>query len=104
MFTKDSKIVAGMGALRAEQVERVHPSVWASWIIVDNVDETFKKATELGTTGLMEPMDATDAGRMAFVIDPVGAAIGFRQSGTHDGAEVFNEPDTMSWNDLGCRQ
>lgn len=51
----------------------------------------------------MEPMQVMDAGRMLFIIDPVGAVIGFWQSGTHDGAELFNVPDTMTWNDLGCR-
>jgi predicted enzyme related to lactoylglutathione lyase len=103
MFTKDDKVVAGMGGLAAEQIEAGQPPVWSSYVIVDDADATFAKAVELGATPIMEPMDVLDAGRMFFVIDPVGAAIGFWQSGAHDGAEVFNEPNTMSWNEIASR-
>jgi len=103
MFTKNGKLVAGMGPLSAEQQEAGQPPAWSSYVIVDDVDATFAKAKELGATPMMEPMQIMDAGKMVFIIDPVGAAIGFWQSGTHDGAEMFNVPDTMTWNDLGCR-
>jgi predicted enzyme related to lactoylglutathione lyase len=103
MFTKDGKLVAGMGPLSAEQQEAGQPPAWSSYVIVDDVDATFAKAKELGATPIMEPMQIMDAGKMVFILDPVGAAIGFWQSGTHDGAELFNVPDTMTWNDLGCR-
>jgi hypothetical protein len=103
MFTKDGKVVAGMGGLDPEQIEAGQTAVWSSYIIVDDVDATFAKAVELGATPIMEPMDVFDAGRMFFVIDPVGAAVGFWQSGTHDGAEVFNEPNTMTWNEIASR-
>ena len=103
MFARDGKLVAGMGELGAEQIEAGQPPVWSSYIIVDDVDAIFAKAVELGATPIMEPMDVMDTGRMFFVIDPVGAAIGFWQSGTHDGAEVFNEPNTMSWNEIASR-
>ena len=103
MFTKDGKVVAGMGPLSPDQQAAGQPPVWSSYVIVDDVDATFTKAKDLGATVLMEPMQIMDAGSMFFIIDPVGAAIGFWQSGTHDGAELFNVPDTMTWNDLGCR-
>ena len=103
MFAKDGKVVAGMGPLSPEQQAAGQPPVWSSYVIVDDIDATFNKAKDLGATVLMEPMQILDAGSMFFIIDPVGAAIGFWQSGTHDGAELFNVPDTMTWNDLGCR-
>lgn len=103
MFTKDGKIVAGMGPLSAEQQEAGQPPVWSSYVIVDDIEATFAKAKDLGATVLMEPMQIMDAGSMFFIIDPAGATIGFWESGTHDGAELFNVPDTMTWNDLGCR-
>lgn len=103
MFTKDGRTVAGMGELGPDQIAAGQPPVWSSYVIVDNADETFARALELGATPIMEPMDVLDAGRLCFISDPVGAAIGFWQSGTHDGAEVFNEPDTMSWNELASR-
>jgi len=103
MFTKDGKVVAGMGGLGPEQIEAGQPAVWSSYIIVDDADATFAKAVELGAVPIMEPMDVLDAGRMFFVLDPVGAAVGFWQSGTHDGAEVFNKPNTMTWNEIASR-
>jgi len=103
MFTKGGKIVAGMGPLSPEQRAAGQPPMWSTYIIVDDIDATFARAKDLGATVIMEPMQIMDAGSMFFVIDPVGAAIGFWQSGTHDGAELFNVPDTMVWNDLGCR-
>jgi len=103
MFTRDGKVAAGMGALGPEQVEAGQPPVWSSYVIVDDADAVFARAVELGATPIMEPMDVMDAGRMFFIIDPVGAAIGFWQSGTHDGAEVFNEPHTMTWNEIASR-
>ncbi len=103
MFTLDGKVIAGMGGLGPDQIEAGQPPVWSSYIIVDDADATFARAVELGATPIMEPMDVLDAGRMFFVIDPVGAAIGFWQSGNHDGAELFNEPNTMSWNEIASR-
>jgi predicted enzyme related to lactoylglutathione lyase len=103
MFSKDGKVVAGMGELGPEQIEAGQPPVWSSYVIVDDVDSTFAKAIELGATPIMEPMDVMDAGRMFFIIDPVGAAVGFWESGTHDGAEVFNVPSAMTWNEIASR-
>jgi predicted enzyme related to lactoylglutathione lyase len=103
MFTLDGKVVAGMGELGPEQIEAGQPPMWSSYVIVDDVDATFAKAVELGATPIMEPMDVMDAGRMFFIMDPVGAAVGFWQSGTHDGAEVFNVPNAMSWNEIASR-
>jgi len=103
MFSLGGKLVAGMGVLSAEAQAAGQPSVWSSYVIVDDADATFAKAVELGATVIVEPMQIMDAGRMFFVTDPVGAAIGFWQSGTHDGAELFNVPNTMGWNDLACR-
>jgi hypothetical protein len=41
-----------------------------------------------------------EAGRMAFVVDPSGATIGFWQAGQHIGATRVNEPGTLIWNEL----
>jgi predicted enzyme related to lactoylglutathione lyase len=103
MFKLDGKAVAGMGELGPEEVKAGQPPVWSSYVIVDNLDATFSRAVELGAAPVMEPMDVTDAGRMFFIIDPVGAAVGFLQSGSHDGAEVFNVPGAMTWNEVASR-
>jgi hypothetical protein len=103
MFAKDGKVVAGMGVLSPDQIEARQPPAWSTYVIVDDADAVFARALELGATPIMEPMDVMDAGRMFFIVDPVGATIGFWQSGTHDGAEIFNEPHTMTWNEIASR-
>ena len=92
MFRKDGKHVAGMGPLSADQQDSGVPPTWSAYVIVDDVDAIHAQAAELGATPLMEPMQIMDSGRMTFVMDPVGAVIGFWQSGSHDGAEIFNVP------------
>jgi uncharacterized protein len=103
MFTLDGQTVAGMGQLRPEDLEAGRPPVWSSYIIVDDVDAVAAKAKQLGATLVMEPMEIPEEGKMFFAIDPVGAAIGFWQAGTHGGAGVFNVAGAMTWNELACR-
>lgn len=103
LFSVDGALVAGMGPLSPEQAAAGEPPTWSSYIIVDDVDAVYARAVELGATPLMEPTQIMDSGRMSFILDPVGAAIGLWQAGTHGGAEIFNMPNTQTWNDLGCR-
>lgn len=100
MFTADGKLVAGMGELSADQLAAGQPPTWSCYIIVDDVDAVHARAVELGATPLMEPMQIMDSGRMSFLMDPTGAAIGFWQAGTHGGAEIFNAPNAVTWNEL----
>jgi hypothetical protein len=103
MFAVDGQVVAGMGLLSQDQSEAGQPPVWSSYIVVDDADAVYARAVELGAMPVMEVMDILDAGRMFFMIDPVGAAIGVWQSGSHDGAAIFNVPNAMTWNELMCR-
>lgn len=49
------------------------PSHWASYIAVDNADETAAKITAKGGSIRVPPFDAPGVGRMAMVADPSGA-------------------------------
>lgn len=49
------------------------PSHWATYIAVDNADETAAKITENGGSIRVPPFDAPGVGRMAMVADPSGA-------------------------------
>lgn len=49
------------------------PSHWASYIAVDNADETVAKITANGGSVHVPPFDAPGVGRMAMVADPSGA-------------------------------
>ena len=74
--------------------------MWNSYVNVDSVDDTIAKVTAAGGNVLMPAMDVMDSGRMAFVADPAGAAIGLWQPGIHTGAELVNEHGTFTWNEL----
>ena len=47
----------------------------------------------------MAPFDIMDAGRMAFIMDPSGAAVALWQANQHIGATLVNEPGTVTWNE-----
>jgi predicted enzyme related to lactoylglutathione lyase len=46
-----------------------------NYVMVNDVDESTKKATELGATVTRGPMDIPGVGRMSIVADPTGAHI-----------------------------
>src|SRR5207247_11197087 len=64
---------------------------------VTSADEAAAKARALGGTVLMEPFDVMDAGRMAALQDPTGAAFCVWQAGRNIGARLVDEPGTMCW-------
>jgi uncharacterized protein len=76
------------------------PPAWNTYIAVDSADEAAAKVDAAGGKVAMQPFDVMDAGRMAFVLDPGGAAVAFWQAGNHIGAGLVNEPGTFAWNEL----
>jgi predicted enzyme related to lactoylglutathione lyase len=96
---KDGKGVGGV----MKTMEEGQPPAWMTYISVSDVDETTAKAREAGGAVLAEPMTVLDYGRMAVVADPTGAVVGLWQPGTNRGAELVNEPGSMSWNELNTR-
>ena len=101
MFTKDGKSVAGLGGQPPGMGEM--PPVWNSYIATADVAATTDKVTNAGGSVLMPGMQVMDAGEMAIFADPTGAAFSVWKAGTHIGAELCNEPNTYSWNELLTR-
>ena len=99
MFEQDAKVVAGVGPIMGPG----QPTAWTSYVSVADADATVAAARAAGGMVLLEPMDVMEAGRMAVVADPVGAALGLWQPGRHGGAELFNEPVSLAWNELNTR-
>lgn len=92
--------VAGVGSLP----EGAPPmATWNTYIWVDSADETATKAQRAGGSVLMEPFDVMDAGRMAVIADPEGAAFCVWQAKTHRGAGVVNEHGSLNFNSLATR-
>lgn len=90
---RDGKDVAALFA--SEQ-----PPHWNCYVTVESADASATRAGELSATIAMEPFDVMDVGRMAVIIDPVGAALCLWEPRSHIGASLVNAPGSMTWNDL----
>jgi uncharacterized protein len=97
--TLRDEAVGGMMKLMQEG----QPPAWSTYICVEDADATAAKAREAGGTSMVEPMDVLDYGRMAFLLDPTGAAVGTWQPGRNFGAGLVNEPGALAWNELETR-
>ena len=93
------KTVAGNMTVMDES----QPSVWVTYVSVDDADKTVAVAKKAGAMVFVEPMDVADIGRMAVFADPGGAAIGVWQPKTFNGAELANEAGSFAWNELNTR-
>jgi predicted enzyme related to lactoylglutathione lyase len=95
MARLDGKYAAAIYAAQEGQ-----PTAWASYVTVDDVDATTSRAVELGATTVVEPFDVLQAGRMAVLQDPTGAAFALWQARDHIGAAIVNAPGALTLNQL----
>lgn len=92
------RAVAGIGQSPADQPGP--PPVWTTYLATASADDAATAVTAAGGQVIMPPMDVMEYGRMAVAADPTGAAFGLWQSGTHTGAELVNEPGSVTWNEV----
>jgi uncharacterized protein len=78
-------------------------AMWNTYIWVDSADDAASRVRVAGGGVLMEPFDVMDAGRMAVVTDREGAAFCVWQAKQNKGAQIVNEPGSLSFNGLGTR-
>ncbi len=100
MATLHGKSAAGMMQQRPEQAAMGLPSLWNTYITVEDLAATVAKVEGAGGTVMQPPMDVMDAGHMAVIVDPAGAVVALWQANQHIGSEIVNEPGAMSWNEL----
>ncbi|MGI8412541.1 MAG: VOC family protein [Solirubrobacteraceae bacterium] len=75
-------------------------AIWNTYIRVDNADEAAARATAAGARLLVGPLDAPPAGRLAVLVDPVGAAISLWEAHGREGAQLVNESGTWTMSAL----
>ncbi len=63
------------GIMNIPQEQQGSPPHWGIYVTVDDVDDTAKKAQDLGAAILVPPMDIPDVGRFFLFQDPQGAVI-----------------------------
>lgn len=73
---------------------------WNCYVTIESADATAARASELGATVAAEAFDIFDVGRMAVIVDPVGAALCLWEPKRHIGATLVNAPGALTWNDL----
>jgi uncharacterized protein len=98
-FRKDGKPVAGAGGLSTEG----QTPAWSTYLATDNAEAVAAKVEENGGTVVAPPMDVGEEGRMAVFADPTGAPFSVWQAGNNPGAQMFNAPGSLSWNELTTR-
>ena len=98
-FLQDGKRVAGFGPTMAPG----QPTAWSTYIGTDDADATAARVREAGGQVIAEPFDVFEEGRMAVFTDPTGAFISVWQPRAMRGAELFNQPVSLSWNELATR-
>jgi predicted enzyme related to lactoylglutathione lyase len=96
---KNGKDVAGV----SPRMQEGQPTVWGTYVSVEDAEAAMAKVKEAGGVPITEPMAVMELGTMAVFTDPTGAVCGIWQPGTFAGAELVNEPGTFGWNELGTR-
>lgn len=94
--------VAAMVSLTPEMRANGVPPNWSSYVTVANADESAKQAEALGGTILMQPFDVMEHGRMAVIMDPIGATFSIWQAKQSIGAYMLNEPGSLGWTQLNA--
>ena len=91
------KDVAAIGSQMGDAPQQ---PAWNTYVWADSADDVAARAKEAGGSVLAEPFDVMEAGRMAVIADPQGAAIRVWQAGNHRGAQLVNEPGTWNFSEL----
>jgi predicted enzyme related to lactoylglutathione lyase len=103
MFQVRGKEVAAAYSMRNDERQLGVPSHWNLYVTVANVDESARRAQELGGTLLAPPFDVMDAGRMAVIQDPTGAIFQIWEAKRSIGAKILGEPGALCWSELTTR-
>jgi predicted enzyme related to lactoylglutathione lyase len=96
----EGKDVAGLYEMKGEMFKGVPPH-WLSYVSVEDVHASAKKAASLGGTILSEPMSVPGVGEIAVVRDPTGGVFALFKGREHPGAAKLGmKSGTFCWNEL----
>jgi predicted enzyme related to lactoylglutathione lyase len=100
MLEKNGKSVGALYGMEQARISAGVPPHWNTYIASANVDESARRAKELGASIVQEPFDVMDVGRMATIKDPTGAVFSVWQAKQHKGADVVDETNAFCWYEL----
>jgi uncharacterized protein len=78
-------------------------AMWNTYVSVDSADETASRVRAAGGDVMTEPFDVMDAGRMAVLTDPEGAAFCVWEAKENKGLGIVNEHGSLNFNGLNTR-
>jgi predicted enzyme related to lactoylglutathione lyase len=100
MFRLEGRDAAAGYTLRPDQRSRGVPPHWLLYIAVESADSAVQRAAELGGQVLAPAFDVFEAGRMAVLQDPTGAAFSVWQAKQNTGIGISGVDGTLCWVDL----
>jgi hypothetical protein len=99
IFSLNGRPVAGAGPLFGEG----QPTAWSTYVATTDADAVAARVEAAGGKVLVAPFDVMEQGRMAAFLDQAGAPFSVWEPGTMLGAEVFDVPGALTWNELATR-
>lgn len=99
IFNRNGRPAAGAGPLFGAG----QPTAWSTYIATDDADAVAGRIEAAGGKVLVPPFDVMEQGRMAACLDQAGAPFSVWQAGTMPGAEIFDVPGALTWNELTTR-
>jgi predicted enzyme related to lactoylglutathione lyase len=82
------------------QPEGGAPPHWLHYVLVENADETVRKATSAGADAIMKPFDVPDVGRLAVLADPQGAVFAIIQPSMEGDTDTPPAEGVFVWDEL----
>jgi len=99
VWTTSEGGIGGVLAPPPDAKKRGVPPHWCAYVSVDDVDAATRKATSLGATTCVPPMDIPTVGRFSVIHDPQGATLAlFKGPGMPPPADPVH--GRHSWNQL----
>ncbi len=103
-FLHQGRVVAGLGELNQEMRDAGVPAMWNAYVAVADADAAVARVARLGGQVVVPVMPVLDAGRLAFVNDPVGGAmLGLWEAGSFTGAQWVDASGANCWRELATR-
>jgi predicted enzyme related to lactoylglutathione lyase len=78
-------------------------TAWSTYIATTDADDVAARVEAAGGKVLVAPFDVMEQGRMAAFLDQAGAPFSVWEPGIMPGAEVFDVPGALTWNELTTR-
>ncbi len=103
VFTMGDGTVAGASVMPAEMAQNRVPSMWNTYIAVEDVSASLAHAVSTGAQMAMPVTRVSSTASFAAIVDPTGAPVFLWQNDTPDENQIYQVPGALAWCDLMTR-